>query len=331
MEQGGQYDGECPRCGAPVKHSFLEKHLRNVHNMDMERVRELMDAQQKVKAKRGRRRPPGGRRRIVDVGFVLCVTLLLGVSVAYVIRPELFDWGGDDDDPDGGGESAPFVPFTVTTEDGFVLHCSHYRANESNSPLVMLIHGMRENRWAWSIDRSLPEELQARGYHVVTLDLRGHGDSYIQNGKKRAYDALQEDDYAHMVSDVAAVKEYVDQYKPYDRRVCMIGASLGANIALNLAVNDQDVRSLVLLSPGFEYAVETTPERMEDYGNRSAMLMASDEDDYSAKCAYMMDKKARGRSDLNLFPGMLHGTLLLSNPEFHDTLYDWLERTLPGA
>lgn len=91
----------------------------------------------------------------------------------------------------------------------------------SDAPLVILIHGSRDHSRSWDdIARILH-----RNYHVVAVDLRGHGDSgWAQDGRY---------DFAAYLSDLAALCEtlMVSSAAP----VIMIGHSLGAHIALRFA------------------------------------------------------------------------------------------------
>ena len=50
-------------------------------------------------------------------------------------------------------------------------------------------------------------------------------------------------------------------------KVSIIGASIGANIALNYAVSDHSVKSVILLSPGLDYMGVTTLAPITQYKN----------------------------------------------------------------
>lgn len=78
------------------------------------------------------------------------------------------------------------------------------------APLVLLMHGGGQTRHSWS---KAGHSLAGRGYRVVNLDARGHGESdWSQNG------AYSLDD---RVNDVRAV---VERHKgPY----ALVGASMG--------------------------------------------------------------------------------------------------------
>lgn len=97
---------------------------------------------------------------------------------------------------------------------------------------VILLHGGGQTRHAWG---ATARSLAAAGYHVLSLDLRGHGDSGWSTTGDYGFDAFRED--------VAAVLASLD------RPAILVGASLGGIAAL-LAVGEgaQDrVRALVLV------------------------------------------------------------------------------------
>ena len=101
-----------------------------------------------------------------------------------------------------------------------------------SSPLVILLHGGGQTRHSW---RRTGQELAGRGYRVVALDARGHGDS----------DWALDSDYSQdaFVHDLACVVDALGGGRP-----AIIGASLGGNTAL-AAIGEGAVhaRALVLV------------------------------------------------------------------------------------
>ncbi|MFP5307942.1 MAG: alpha/beta fold hydrolase [Gammaproteobacteria bacterium] len=102
---------------------------------------------------------------------------------------------------------------------------------DASRPCVVLMHGGGQTRHAWGRAR---EALIAAGYHVVSLDMRGHGDS----------DWAPDHDYRfdRFIADLRAV---LTQIPP---RSALVGASLGGLTGL-LAVgeSDDDVASALVL------------------------------------------------------------------------------------
>ncbi len=110
------------------------------------------------------------------------------------------------------------APLTTASADGIALRYRVYgRQSDPARPILIFIHG-------WSTDSSYWDgqiyPLKDR-YTVVTLDLAGHGESGITR-RRWTMDAYADD--------VVAVADQIP-----DRRVVLIGHSLGAAVALQAA------------------------------------------------------------------------------------------------
>ncbi len=89
------------------------------------------------------------------------------------------------------------------------------------APLAILIHGSRDHARSWDAVAALLRQ----GYHVVAVDLRGHGDSaWSEDGRY---------DHAAYMSDLVALCDALGVSE--DRPTVLLGHSLGAHIALRFA------------------------------------------------------------------------------------------------
>ncbi len=104
---------------------------------------------------------------------------------------------------------------------------------DASDPVVLLLHGARENRHAWS---RAARALVSAGRHVVSLDLRGHGDSDWAPDQDYSLDA-----YVRDVRDVIA---------QLPSKPAVVGYLLGGLVGLTLAGEDQEdsLSALVLLN-----------------------------------------------------------------------------------
>jgi pimeloyl-ACP methyl ester carboxylesterase len=105
---------------------------------------------------------------------------------------------------------------------------------------LILVHGFGENAASWG---ELPPDITSV-YSVLSVDLRGHGDSQWDPRAQYRLDKF--------VSDLALL---LDQLRIHS--FCMAGHSLGASIALRLAtLRPRHVRKLVLV----EFNLDATPD-----------------------------------------------------------------------
>ncbi len=151
-----------------------------------------------------------------------------------------------------------------------------------NAPVVILLHGDKENRLVWEGEKGLAPRLQREGFAVLTVDLRKHGQSTNvgrasgdspAGGKSTEGTNVQSEDYTNMVEqDLPAVKKFIyeqHQLKHLNmNKMGIVAAETSAAVAVCFAGDDwskapyddaptdegktprgQDVRALVLLSP----------------------------------------------------------------------------------
>jgi pimeloyl-ACP methyl ester carboxylesterase len=209
---------------------------------------------------------------------------------------------------------------TFTTSDGWEIHATYWPVGEGK-PAAVLLHMLIADRHSYD---DFGAKLAAAGFNVLALDSRGHGDSLKQNGKIKRYTVF--DDAAHKSSllDVAAAKDFLAQKGADTSKLVVVGASIGANFALNYGADDADVRAVVLLSPGLNYHGVETTAAMGKYGGRAAYLVASDDDKYSAESIGKLHEIAGGAA-FKMFEDAGHGTKIFgAEPSFEDALVDWL-------
>lgn len=169
---------------------------------------------------------------------------------------------------------------TLTTKDGLGIHCTYFaggvfqktekelaaRPGKEVVPII-LIHGFEGNRKEFE---PLALSLQRLGHAVMTVDLRGHGDSnrvILANGSEKTVDPskLRPTDFRAMEVDVEAVKKFLLEKNNAGllnlELLCVVGAELGGLVATNWIAADwsrQDLpafkqgkyaKALVVLSP----------------------------------------------------------------------------------
>ncbi len=162
------------------------------------------------------------------------------------------------------------------------------------SRAVLLVHMLGRSKEDWI---PLATRLRQAGYGVLAIDLR-------EQGRTGAPELL---------ADLRAGFDFLRAEKKVDAaRIGIVGASIGANAALNLAAQEPLVRLTALLSPGLNYRGVTTEPALRDYGARPLFLAAAEEDLASARAVRRLAQVAQGTSVTKLYPGRAHGTDLLT-------------------
>lgn len=109
----------------------------------------------------------------------------------------------------------------------------------------------------------------------------------------------------------------------------VLGASLGASLAVIAAASDPQVRSLALVSPTTDYRGLRIEGPLRQFGARPAYLVASRLDSYAARSARELAKNGPGPREVQIaeFPGS--GTVLLARePDLVRLVIEWFQRTL---
>lgn len=125
----------------------------------------------------------------------------------------------------------------LRARDGVGLTIEHF--GDSSAPSLVFAHGFGQTRHAW---HSTAGVLAEAGWHTVTADARGHGDSDWRDDG--------EYDFAQFVDDLVLVSRSTDQQS------ILIGASMGGLLGLIAQAEFDAFRGLVLvdITPRWETA-----------------------------------------------------------------------------
>ena len=211
-------------------------------------------------------------------------------------------------------DPANYTYITLTTDDGMELHGKFFEAESSKAVILLHMLGRQHENWD-----EFAAKLNRAGYNVLAIDLRGHGKSNVD------WKEFADEQFTNMAIDVKEAKDFLF-LKNSRFRYAIVGASIGANLALNHAVKDKDILGAVLLSPGLDYRGVKTGETVLSYGKRPVLLVASEEDTYSAESTRVLSSKIVGDKKQILFNNAGHGTdMLKAEPELSDEILLWLD------
>lgn len=197
--------------------------------------------------------------------------------LATAISPEVFAQGADK----GSDISKPEAQ-ALTTTDGFPIVITYFKSNGGKeTPVVVLLHMKEDSRRIW--DSGLAPILQKEGYAVITVDLRGHGESKGEgipatsttttgnvNQKKKdekekkptpkagkgSGDIKKGDVEAMIEFDMEAVKNFLyERHQAQElnmNKLAVVGPEMGATIAMNFAARDWAKKPHSDGQPGFQ-------------------------------------------------------------------------------
>lgn len=205
---------------------------------------------------------------------------------------------------------------TIEASDGLALVGTFYPGSGSPPwPGVILLHMLGGNRGVWE---EFAVSLNERGYAAFALDMRGHGST----GGPQDWDLAPDD--LQRVWAYLSTREDVDA-----ERTAVVGGSIGANMALITGAGEPTIDTVVLLSVGLDYRGVSTEDAMSQYGTRSALIVASEEDGYAADSSRTLHELAQGEAELVIYEGAGHGTnMFRAESGLGPLIIDWLDANL---
>ncbi|HEX8031510.1 MAG TPA: pyridoxine 5'-phosphate synthase [Vicinamibacterales bacterium] len=206
---------------------------------------------------------------------------------------------------------------TFPSTDGVTIAGEFFEAASRPSPAVVLVHMLSKSKDEW---RDLPDRIREAGITALTIDLRGHGQS---SGSAQ--------DLPAMVKDVQAAARWLAT-RPNVRgdAIAIVGASLGASLALLATIDLPQVRAVALLSPSLDYrGLRTDTGLVRRLGARSIWLAASAEDPLALRTMRDMAAEPSGPREQHVVSAVAHGTAMLDrDADAGRSLVDWLRRSL---
>jgi len=219
------------------------------------------------------------------------------------------------------------TPVALTTSDGHTVQASVGVPAKAAVNGVLFVHGAGRTRDDW---HALADKLYRQGLLVLTVDLRGHGANVTG-----APPTLTGADWSAMETDVAA--GVAELRKRGAQKVAIVGAEVGANLALLAASDDPTISSVALLSPGLDYKGLITGEAAKRYGNRPIFYAASQDDSYGLRSATALNSVATGPHTLQIFEKAGKGTAMFNRePTLEGQLMgflatSWSAKVVPTA
>jgi len=228
------------------------------------------------------------------------------------------------------------------TEDGIKIHALYVPAgaNEgdrqplSDVPAVVLLHMYRSDKSSW---KPIFAPFAQRGMALLAIDMRGHGESVVgPNGEDLRKLALSRDPklFRDMHLDAAAAVKWLTDRGHDEKRIGLLGASVGCSVAIDAAHRDPGLRVVGVLTPGTEYLGIPTMKHVQDWGDRALLLASSEEEAPrgAEPIQKYLSKQEGSRVTFWRFPQHgIHGTRMFGQVEGIETrLANWFAEHLGG-
>jgi len=166
----------------------------------------------------------------------------------------------------------------LTTADNVKIVANYFPVNRTKHPnprgWVVFVHMMPATKESWNL---LADQLQQEGYAGFAIDLRGHGGS---DGGPDGYTRFSDAEHQESLRDIDAAIDVLKGLGAREERITLIGASIGANLALQYVSRHRSFKHCVAFSPGLDYhgivikpLIESMPE-----GKHLLFIGAHDDD-----------------------------------------------------
>ena len=249
-----------------------------------------------------------------------------------IVGPEL---------PQGPGRAYPISAVSFSSIDSVEVSALFGTAQADGLlPVVILLHDLGGNKSDWLNDTDTYVALLERGYAVLAIDMRGHGQTPLPDARR----VLELIDLELSFFDVHAALVWLQSQSKVDvSRIAVVGTGSGGNVAyVSSGRMPELIKTGVSLSPGLWGAASLEPliigAGLEPFAPRSMLFMAGDQDQIQAgdvilsyaEFARSLEAQTAEPKDVRVFPDSAdHGFALLDNvAEAQDLFFLWLEENL---
>jgi dienelactone hydrolase len=214
----------------------------------------------------------------------------------------------------------------LTASDGVKLKASYF-ASAKAGPGVLLLHQCNQQRKIWD---DLARQLAAAGINVLTLDLRGFGESGgTPIGKMTPQEAQAQ--ARKWPGDIDVAFQYLQAQKGVERDdIGVGGASCGVNNSIHVAIrHPKEVRSLVLLAGPTDMAGR---QFVRQASHLPILAAVADDDEFPDSIEttpWIFSLSSNPGSKFLRYATGGHGAEIFAvHPELRDAIVDWYVSTL---
>jgi len=219
---------------------------------------------------------------------------------------------------------------TFLTDDGVTIVGDYQQGNgegQHSGKAALFLHMMPATRQSWS---ALADRLAGDGFATLAIDMRGHGESTAgPNGTVLDRNTFSDEQQQAKIRDVEASVRWLMEKGFAPTKIAIVGASIGANLAIAYAGSNEGIPAVVALSPGLDYhgvATESAAAAMPR--SQKLLLVASAEDEYALQSVRRLAQVKEDAEVQEQVDGG-HGSKMLEQiPGFFEYVVAWVENNV---
>jgi pimeloyl-ACP methyl ester carboxylesterase len=175
--------------------------------------------------------------------------------------------------------------------------------------------------------------LVQKGYHVLAIDLRGHGES---DGGPDGYQQFSDQEHEGSIRDIEGAVDFLKQRGVDVARLTLIGASIGANLAVAFMALHHEIKTGVLLSAGTKYRGVDALHAIRDIVPSQRLFFVSSKDDigsygsnYDMNVQLMTALNQEVLREWVLYSDAGHGTNMFGKeePDLAEKITEWVNKS----
>lgn len=198
---------------------------------------------------------------------------------------------------------------------------------QKDFPTVVLLHSLGYNSCWWG---NLPDDLTNKGFAVLAIDLRGHGESiYNSRLSKVSWKNMKDTAYAKYPDDVVKVMQKVKEEntkRTFFNNWAIVGADIGASSGV-IAADKYPVKpkTIVMLSPVVKTKSLYIPVNLAHLDNVDILSITGTDDTSSKDAQAYLKKFAQNGFAEYVSPAKTTGMMMLKNDEgLSKTIAEWI-------
>lgn len=217
---------------------------------------------------------------------------------------------------------------SVLTADSVHLRGTFWEPREPGNISVLLLHGFEADRTVW---QPFVPAFRSRGWGVLAIDLRGHGESVRQDMRAEALRPQERElrSSSHFPADVKAALAWLARQPGTDpARIACLGVGVGADLSYAASAKGWGTTSSVLI--GLDDGRARELGGTGGFAPRSCLLMYGGADAGTHVCATAFAAATSLPKDLYVYAGSASTGIDLyaeQYPEIAARTIAWVERT----